>query len=484
MKGNKLYQLIKTLDAGEWKNLRKFVRSPIYNTNERVVQLYELLRPRYPNFEDSPKQKEKLFRKIYIGEQYNYHKIHVLFTLLTQLIEDYLVLLELRRSKLEREKLLLKSFRHRNNYTFYKKSTERLGKEVEAMPYRNTTYFLEAMQLYEAKYFHPVFDKHDVKDDTLDLLMATLDHYFALAKMSYGVALKSRERLLAKPTEFRLLDAVELEGGNGWLKNDVTFQLYRTLFAMLNGEQLIDFEQYEKQLFQYFSSFDENTQKILFIGGLNFVNRQMNKGIGNFQAKTLEWYRFGLRVNLFMDNGQLEEVAFGNIVILACQQKAFAWAKDFMETYAVFLEKSKRQEIVLYHQGLWHFYQNDYDAVFSVWFNYEFSSVYIPKTRWTIIRALFSKFLIDPTFFASTLAHIKSFENYIDRNKTHSSSRLQPHLNAIRLIRKLVIKIDSNTSKEAIRTFLEQEFQSGKSLLGKKWLKEKFFGKLKLGGNS
>jgi len=56
----KLFLLLSSLSKEELKVLRKAVLSPLYNSNKKVVQLFELLRPKHPTFDASQKVKEDL----------------------------------------------------------------------------------------------------------------------------------------------------------------------------------------------------------------------------------------------------------------------------------------------------------------------------------------------------------------------------------------------------------------------------------------
>ena len=65
MQKTKLLELLQALDKDEFRRLYKFVKSPWFNSNKGVVQLYEYLRPHYPNF-DSPKlDKKQIFKKLF-----------------------------------------------------------------------------------------------------------------------------------------------------------------------------------------------------------------------------------------------------------------------------------------------------------------------------------------------------------------------------------------------------------------------------------
>lgn len=337
MKGGKLFALLSSLSPEEWKGFKKMLQSPIYNTNDRLLLLYQALKTKYPHFDNSLKEKERLFQKAYPGESFNNYKIHRLFTLMTQVLEAYLLLLADRDNERARQQRLLNIYRQRNLPAFFEQEARRLNKVLAHSPVHDMEYHLAQIQLNDALYFHPRHDKYALEDQYLDRLMDSLDHYFVLAKMRYGVSLKSRERIVAKSALWRFMPAVQIEVDKGLMQGDVLFELYHLAFQLLEDTTDINFSDYEKLLFTHIEHFRQDA-RILFVSGLNYINRQVNKGVTTFSPTALRWYRFGLEVGLLLDNGQLTEVTFGNVVVYGCRERDFAWTRQFMEDYQAYLK--------------------------------------------------------------------------------------------------------------------------------------------------
>jgi len=87
----KLFLLLSSLSKEELKVLRKAVLSPLYNSNKKVVQLFELLRPKHPTFDASQKVKEKLYKKLFPAEGFNDYKWRRVCSELTKVIEQTLI---------------------------------------------------------------------------------------------------------------------------------------------------------------------------------------------------------------------------------------------------------------------------------------------------------------------------------------------------------------------------------------------------------
>lgn len=472
MKGGKLFELLKSLSKTEFKDFKKVVCSPIYNTNERMLLLYEALKPQFPHFDISGLGKEKLFAKAFPGESFNNYKIHRLFTQMTQVLEEYLILLEHRSNTIERKKKLVQIYSKRNLKAFFDREVKLWSEELSASPFGDIEYYQQQLLLNDALYFHPLHNKYDANDKTLDHLINSLDHYFILAKMRYGLSLKNRERILNKPAIWRFAIAIQQEAQQDSMKEHPLFQLYQLAFLLLDQNELSDFSRYEKLLFKCIDQFP-NDAKILFFSGLNYVNRQVNQGVFDFSKKALEWYQFGLKKELLLDKGKLNEVTFGNIVTYGCREKKFTWTNKFMENYAHLLEDKHREEVLAYHIGVWHFYQQHFSKTYAIIMNFAFPDSYFLKSRLLAIRAVFENFLQDDNYYELLFHQIKAFKQGMKRNKIFSSNAMEPVLNCVNLIGLFAKKIYEFEDKKNIKKELSTLINHYKKLAGKTWLLEK-----------
>lgn len=469
MKNGKLFILLKALKPEEWKGLRKMVDSPIYNTNKTLITLFNQLRSQRGDFDSSQKGKEQLFKRIWPGKSFDNYKIHRLFTQMTQVVEEYFLLLEQRGNELERKKRLLNIYGKRNLISFFERAAKDLKTELDVFPFRDLEYYQDQIMLNEAIYFHPLNDKYDLKDGSLDRLINSLDYYFILAKMRYGLSLKNRERILAKPGKWRFMENLQKEERLEFIKEMPLYQLYQKAFALLGEDGIAHFKTYELQLFENITILGKD-RKILFFSGLNFINRQVNKGLSTFSDKALEWYQFGLHNGLLIENEKMNEVTFGNIVVFGCRQKRFDWTKDFINSYQHLLDASQRMDIVTYHLGLWHFYQQDFENAFSVLLNYTFIPAYFLKSRLTAIRALFEKFIVDNDYYELLVHQINAFEMAMRRRTAFSKSAKEPIMNCLFFIKTFTNLIWNNKlSDERINTYLDQ-LEESKKIATRHWL--------------
>ncbi|HAX50109.1 MAG TPA: hypothetical protein DCX92_14085 [Bacteroidetes bacterium] len=75
LKNTKLINLFKTFSPPELKKFRDFVNSPYFNKNKKVIKLNNELYSYYPEYDSDELSEEKIYRKVFGGEKYDYFRI-------------------------------------------------------------------------------------------------------------------------------------------------------------------------------------------------------------------------------------------------------------------------------------------------------------------------------------------------------------------------------------------------------------------------
>ncbi len=472
MIGRKLIKLLKALSPEEFRRMRKIFQSPIYTSNPDHLKCYDALRRYYPKFKPSLLKKEAFFDKIWEGESFDDWKLRNLFRELTRLTEDYLLLLEQVDPK-ERQKKLTVAYGKRNLYDFFEKGTKSLLAELEASPYRDKNYYLQKALLNEAWYAHPLKDRYDEKDTSFEDGMDSLDQYFIHAKMQYGIVLKSMQRILNKPYEFRFMELLEKQEREGAMKENSVLQLFWWSLNLESTLQTIDFERYEELLFESFAQLRKEDQKVLFFHGLNYIIHQANRGDHKFKLIAFEWHKKGITYQLIFDGQSIDAIHYSNSITYACKVKAFTWAFNFMQDYQQYLEAENRTFILNYNLAKWHYYQKEFEQILPLLIEYRMPIAYELTYRNLMIRTIFELFLKDNTYFDLLNQKLLSFEKYLEKRKNFSLQKKAPHRNQLKIIHKLTGLLMKNEEKIYIKKWLLGELNQSTPISGRDWLMEK-----------
>lgn len=470
MQQSKHIQLLRTLTKKEFRRLRKLLQSPFFTTNPNLLVLYDLLKKYYPAFDASKLTKEKTFKQLFANKAYDDNKMRGILKEFTRLIEDFLLWQEAKLKPANRQKQLLKVYAKRNLFDWYKRGRTRHITSLETKPYRDLEYYEELIDLEAAYLYHPDRQKFDKSDNTLAHLMEAIDKRFILSKLRYGFEMQNQERILQKEYDLHFWELVEVEIAKP-NKNRVIelFSLLVKLFAN-EADSLAILEQ---SFFNHIGELRLIDAQLVHDYTINYLIRKVNLGHTHFSTKTLEWYKFGLKNHLPLQNGKISEAAFGNIIIYACREKEFAWAKNFMDTYKEKINSKQSNQVLQFNLGLWHYYKGELDDAFSVLRSYDFHDSFQIKVRFNTLRILFEQFLVDDSFYDTLMQNAKAFQKYLNRTELFSPAIITANKNTIELIKALITKIEYQERKKDIKAWFSDKLLAHKNMVGRQWLTEK-----------
>ena len=92
MYNSRLLQLLKILHEDELSQFRKYLASPYFNERPKALELFSLLEKYHPEFSSTKLVKEKIFKRIYPGEEYKDIKLRQLMSYMAGLTENFLLL--------------------------------------------------------------------------------------------------------------------------------------------------------------------------------------------------------------------------------------------------------------------------------------------------------------------------------------------------------------------------------------------------------
>lgn len=469
MRQSKHIQLLKTLTKEEFRRFRKLLQSPFFTTNTNLLALYDTLKKYYPVFDNPKLTKEKIFKQLFPTKAFDDNKMRGLLKEFTRLIEDFLIWQETKTQQ-NRQGQLLKAYAKRNLFDRYKRERIRQINTLETKPYRDLEYYEEMIDLEATYFYHPAREKFDQSDNTLARLMEAIDKRFILSKLRYGFEVQNQKRILQKEYDVHFWDLVEAEIAKPNTNRVIElFSLLVKLFAEVEG----NLTQLEHSFFTHINELRLIDAQLVHGYTINYLIRKVNLGHTNFSEKALAWYKFGLRHHLLLQNGKISEAAFGNIVIYACREKEFRWAKNFMDTHATSINSKYPNQVLQFNLGLWHYYKGELDDAFSILYSYDFHDSYQLKVRFNTLRILFEQFLGDDSYYETVMQNAKAFQKYLNRTTIFSPAVIIANKHTIELIKALVSKIDYQERKKDIKAWFADKLLTQKNIVGRQWLTEK-----------
>ncbi len=467
MYNHKLILLLKTLSGKEIKELDAFLRSPYFNTNRHLVEIFQLLKKAHPDFQKL-ENKEALYKRIHPGKKFRDVHLRQYFSALTSLVEEFLAI-----RKFEREKTL---YRHALLEEMIDRNTERLFnhtllKTNDKSKSEDDAFYLSQFQLEDLrnKFLVNTAQQQNRFAEQPDYAKAIrlLDTFYIIRKLKFYCSQLNYKTIAAVDKETILMDEIlELLSKKDYSETpaiDIYHKILRTLTEPENEENFASLLQTLKSKAHLFPQMEARE---MYIYAQNFCIRQINKGKTKFLNEILDIYRILLEREIILEKGILSPWDYKNIVVTALRLNEFQWTEKFINAYKSKLPEAERENAYTYNLAKYYFYKKDYSQVLQLLQNVEYSDVFY---------SLDSKSMLLKTYYElnemdSLDSMLDSFKIYLLRNKSLSEHHVKTYKNLLKITHKLSRLISSDKKKIAL---LETEIEQTKPLADVGWLREK-----------
>lgn len=470
MHKSKLLQHLRLLDALELKQLLQFLKSPLYNANPRIVDLYLLLRKWHPAY-DSPKlKKENVFQQLFPNRQYDHQKLLNLMSSFTALLRQYLQVIQLKKEEQVQDQLLLRALSERSSaYAIFTKELQRSQEALDELPYRNADFYHQKFKFNRLYFNHPATDQFNLTKEEYQNAMQQLDRSFLLDKLSFSCEVKAREKPLDEQYDIWLLP--EIRAGIAYYPVDNP--MTGAYLAMLNLLESGDVQAYYelKELFQNnLSDFHRQQQQYLLQSLINYAIKQGNSGQRAFVFENLQLYQFGLQHALLLEHDRLNDMTYISIVNIALRAEETDWCQQFINEYAHYLAPHTRKDAQALATALWHYAKKQPQEATSLLQEVNFLNIYYQIQA----RVLLIKIFVEATKHGADnteliLAQLDAFERYLRRNDKIGKEQKEALLN-FALYCKRITKMMLEPSFKEQRDGLHKEMEQRKALYNKAWL--------------
>ena len=149
MLNTKLFQLLQTLNIYELNRFGKFLCSPYFNEDERLLNLFDILSPYFNQQTHNSLEQKKIWKEINTGKKFHQLKFARLFSDLLKKLEEFLVFDDLKQNESRKQKNLLAHLTEKKLAKHYPEAAKLARKKLEATAHRDGEYYL---QLFKLKY--------------------------------------------------------------------------------------------------------------------------------------------------------------------------------------------------------------------------------------------------------------------------------------------------------------------------------------------
>lgn len=460
----KLYETIQTLDKKEVRQIKRLLQSPFFVLRNDVGKLFEVLIQYHLKEKPFPR-KEIIFQKVFPEKEFDYSLLRGTMSDLFELIEEFFLIQKRRNDPIKTRHFLAEIYRERQLDKAYQAVVKKTEKVLATQPLRNEFYYQQMLNFQLEEMTFKVNNQR-TKDFNLEVISETIDVVFLIQKLKHACSQITHQQVYKAKYDFgllpHLLPIIESDKYLELPAIAIYYYCYRFLTEE-NGD--IFFEKFKKVLFQNEAAFDLTEMKELYLFAINFCIRKLHQGDKKYGQEIFGFYKEGLTLNYFLENGRLSRFTFNNIVAAGIVLEEFDWVENFIENYAEKLEKEYRDSAVSFNLARLEYTRKDYGK----------AMLYLQKAEYKdLVNNLIAKTLLTRIYYEleeydALFSHLDSFQVFIRRREVSDFHR-KNYMNVIRLVKKLVALPELD---KVAREDLRKEIKSEEILTERKWLLEK-----------
>ena len=467
----KLLSLLLAFDKYALNRFRKYLHSPYFNEQEDIIRLFEACNTVVRRGGDALLTFDKLsaWRAVYPESPFDDAQLRRLSSELTHFALRFKALESWANDPLN-ELIYMQEIADQYELPKHLNSIER---QIDRF-FTETTEVSAAHYLRQFKVQWNGFQRASKKGAStaayLDRLSAAdqyLEIFYIIQKMKLYAGwlilsnIRSTERIIRLMPDFlALVDAsahmeVPLIKVYRKIIHCLSFPDEETLFESL----CIDLEMYARQLTK------EDLRECYQIAQ-NYCAFKVNKGKTHYYPIYFQLIKHTIDLDILLENNQLSEGVFKNIITISLRVGEFVWAEDFIDRYHVFLPSDIRENARTFNLANLYSHQRQFGRVIELLRSVEYNDLsYALSSKLILVRTYY-----DTQEWMALDSLIDSFRVFLRRNKELSKSFKTEYTNFLLFTKKLSAIHPGNTA-DLLKT--RHQITACNAVVSKKWLLEK-----------
>ena len=459
MKKSRLEQLIAQFNKKELKNLKKFVASPYFNSQQGLSELlsYCIANPT-PIFD-----KEAAYKTIFPAKKFNETDFRLHKSYLYRLIEQYIAYEEIRENAFLLKQKTTEGFKRRNLSEFALRSLKKAQENKEKQRLRNADYYEYTFQNSLTQFAYDAILKPTEKFSSAAFV--DLDIAYFIQKLSLACSLLSHQNTYQLAYDLSFLEVIlqEIEDKN-LLEVPAIATYYYCYLTLAKPSEIQHFDYFKELLIKNSALFSERETRYFHLYAINFCIQQINKGAKHFFHQALELYKAGLANEALLENGRLSRFTYHNIVKAGIQTTDLEWVEQFIDDYKKALEKRYQESAYSFSKAHLAYHKKNYDEVLALLQTSNYRDVLLNLGAKTLLLKVYYE-LSELNLLYS---HLDAMKNYVRRKRVIGYHKTN-YLNIIRFTQKL---LGLNFYDKAEVEKLEVAIKAESVLTEKEWLLE------------
>lgn len=469
MQETKLYQFLSTLSPVEMNRLSRYLESPYFNRNDKLLKIYYSLEAHVRTENGSKLSKTSIWDSIYPGEQYHDEKFRKHCSQLMELQNPGSPRKHMKTTLSTKPNTCLKPYTKDSLKNFIlalpvRPKPRSPGKCLN--PQHTTTIFTNwRVCCTNSNALKKIGLVKNIEKINLESIVSNLDYFYIAEKLKYYCTLLSWSKIITIRDKSLFIEDIIRIAQKEEVISIPPIAVYLRIYFTYTDSNPEHYYELKKLINRYIGIFPKEEAKNIFDSAINYAIQRINNKEQKFISELFELYKTALENEILLVNNEISQWTFKNIVSNALMLKEYEWADDFINKYSSRLNEKIRDNAIKFNMANLYFSQGDYKNVLKTLQEVQYDEVFYGlNSRSFIVRAYYE---LDE--ISALNSFLDSFNVYLSRNKDISKVQKTIYHDLVKFTKKL---IGSNNKSKPELTKLKTEIESS-SPVGKSWLLEK-----------
>lgn len=478
MLSTRAVQTIYSLSEAELKELGKFIRSPYFNSNKKLIKLFELIKAEFPEPDEKKLKKEFLYEQLFDGRPYNEQIMKNLSSQLYGLCMEFLAVNKYRnRNANDLELDILNELNTKRLDNIFHSRLKHLERSLEDSTHmiHPLFYHLHRVETLKTQYML----SRDKQKFTAESVLKSGDYlifYFIteLSRIAIDINANMNTFNISHRVNlvFEVLDKFDFKGIIDYLNiNNYAYSkmlnvYYHRLVAVLDsGDE--NFYTFKKLLEENKDSFSLYELASLLDSLHNMAIQRVNDGISDAHLEEFNIIKMKLDYGTIAvrTGGRISLLTFRNVVFTSIRLGEIEWGEDFVKKYIDKVNPDSRESIYNHSMGIYAFYKNNLEEAVKYLNRVALENPFLASDVKTHLAIIF--FL--QGYYDSCLSVMDSFRHMLSSKEDFSAVFRQVNLHFINALTNM-IKVKTGSKNPDSLVKIKQKLESRKMVNHKGWL--------------
>lgn len=469
MRSSKIYSILEHFDKYEQNRFRKYLSSPYFNKDEKLLRLLDYLLQHINSKKKPELNKENIWDNMKVDRKFDDVRFRKYCSDLLKHLEGFLAQQVYEENPLHQATYLMTGLSEKKLEKLYKTSIRSAKNLSDKQQLRPASFYYYQYEI-EKNYYELIgFEIKRTKVSNVEAIANNLDYFFLAEKLRYYCTVLSRRKFqpLHKYEILFMEEIINHLAENDYENVPPVAIYYQIYLALAEDENPEHYFKLKSLLEKYGSIFPNKEASNIYTYALNYCTAKINQGSKEFLKEFFDLYKDMLEKEIIIERGQLNPWHFRNLVTVALRLKKYDWTEEFINTYSEKLPEELRKNAVTYNLAQLYFYEKKYELVMEKLRDVEFDDIsYNLNSKTMLIATYYELDEIEPLQSLN-----ESFRTYLNRHKDIPSQRKAYYLNLIRFTKKIVKTIPGN--KKAIEKIKVEVDKNKNKIASEAWLREK-----------